>query len=127
MDKLDKLITAMQQHEGWHALGNPHFPLGTVSYRHHNPLNLRTAPTMLWQVDGYAVFASDAEGWNAARADITAKATGHTSTGLTGASTIEQFINVWAPASDNNNTQAYVQAVLTATGFAYNMTLAELL
>lgn len=82
---------------------------------------------MLWQVNGYAVFATDGEGWAAARADIIAKATGQTKTGLGPTSTIEQFITVWAPPSDNNNTQAYIQAVLTATGFAYNMELKDLL
>jgi len=127
MDKIDKLIAAMQTHEGWHAVGNPHFPQGTRSYRQHNPLNLRTSPSMLWQFEGYAVFATDAEGWLAAREDIIAKATGNTSTGLTGESTLEQFINVWAPPGDNNDTQAYVQAVLTATGFAYTMKLKDLL
>lgn len=125
--KIERLILAMAEHEGWKPVGDPKYPNGTRSYRNHNPGNLRNSPFADRIVDGYAVFGSDAMGWFAFQWDITQKAKGNTSTGLGPNSTLRDLIRVWAPASDNNNTNAYLADVVAMTGFNPTLTLKELL
>lgn len=103
---------AMSSFEGWNPMkgSTPLSRTPTLSYRNHNPGNLRRSPFQAGQRDGFAVFHNDVLGFFALCWDINAKATGNTSTGLTGESTIEEFIHVWAPPSENN-TGTYVEFV----------------
>lgn len=127
MLKLERLVLAMAEEEGWQPINDATGFAGSASYRRHNPLNLRKSPFQIGTQKNYSVFESDADGWAAARWDIRQKAIGNTSSGLTGESTIRDLIRVWAPESDDNNPEGYLQHVLQRTGFNASMQLKELL
>lgn len=125
--KLERLMFAMAEHEGWLPPGKTSTPGGSASYRRHNPGNLRSSPFQVGTEKGFSVFNSDADGWAAFKWDLMMKIMGNTSTGLNGQSTLADLIRTWAPPADGNNTQAYLQSVLTKTGFSASMKIAELL
>lgn len=127
MLKLDHLILAMADEEGWNAIDAATGYEGSASYRRHNPLNLRASRMAIGAESGFCVFRSDMDGFAAAKWDIMSKAQGQTSTGLTGESTLADLIKVWAPASDDNDPVGYLQHVLQRTGFPATMRLKELL
>lgn len=127
MLKLERLTLAMAEMEGWTPSTASPLPGGSRSYRNHNPLNLRQSPFAIGTLDGFAVFATDADGFAAARWDIRQKARGNTSTGLNGDSTLRALIKVWAPAEDGNDPASYLQHVCHMTGFREDMQLKELL
>jgi hypothetical protein len=124
--KIERLIAAITEHEGWHPLGSPENTAGSRSYRHHNPGNLRKSPFEYLNLEGYSVFKNDEIGRLALHFDILKKAAGQTSTGLGPTSTLRDLIYTYAPPSDNNNTEAYIQAVVNHSGLSENLTLAEL-
>jgi hypothetical protein len=125
--KIDRLILAMAEHEGWRAPGDEGFPSGSRSFRNHNPLNLRSSPFEHNKQDGFSVFRNDAIGFLAAQYDIMQKAKGNTVTKLGPASTLRDLIFTWAPKSDGNNPEAYLQSVIQMTGFKESMTLKEII
>lgn len=125
--KIDRLLVAMAEHEGWGAVGDPQFPNGSRSFRYHNPGNLRASPFAVRIVENYAVFKNDTIGWLAFQWDILQKAKGNTSTGLGPNSTLRELIFKWAPPSDSNNSEAYLQNILSMTGFKEDMKLSEFL
>ena len=102
MTTLEALADAFMHHEGW-------FP-GSRSNRNRNPGNLRP-----WKdgqpkdAGGYRVFPSLVDGYQALLDDLEAKI--HGSHGLTPTSTLLDLLNVYAPAGDNNNPNAYAVAV----------------
>jgi len=127
MFNLERLTYAMATHEGWSLVGTPGNPTGSKSYRNHNPGNLRSSPLAVGQADGFAVFRTDDDGFAALRLDIMQKATGHTTTGLNGSSTLAQLIAIWAPAADGNAPAAYLAHICQLTGFSPQMQLKDLL
>ena len=124
--KIQALMLAIAEHEGWEPPAPGKLPNGSRAYRHHNPGNLRRSPYAHSIVDNFAVFSSDFVGFMALHWDIMQKARGQTVTGLTGQSTIRDLIYVWAPPSDNNDTEAYVQSVVQRMGVTSTTTLAEI-
>ena len=118
---------AISMHEGWIPTGAPGHPTGSQAYLHHNPGNLRSSIFQSGSHNGFAVFKSDIQGWMALEFDIMQKVRGKTVTGLNGESTNEQFINVWAPKADGNDTASYLNSVCATTGFDPSMKLKELL
>jgi hypothetical protein len=124
--KVDRLLEAMAEHEGWYPAGTPGYPNGSMSYRNHNPGNLRSSIYQVGTVNNFAVFKNDWIGWIAFQHDIMQKARGNTSTGLGPKSTISDLIYKWAPPSDNNNTEAYIKSVEAKSGLSRTMTLGEL-
>lgn len=124
--KVDGLMRAIAQHEGWLTPGEQGHENGSVAYRNHNPGNLRKSPFAAGERNGFAFFRNDFVGWNALQWDLMQKARGNTSTGLTGSSTLRQLITVFAPPSDNNDTEAYIAAVVKETGLPETTTLAEI-
>lgn len=124
--KLEQLALAISAHEGWITPGTPGFPDGSRSYRNNNPGNLRSSPFQVAVVGGFSMFKTDFDGWYALLYDLKCKATGKTSTGLNGNSTIKDLIYKWAPALDGNRPDKYVQAVCANTGFSPQMKLNEL-
>lgn len=124
--KVDALMQAIAEHEGWLVPGENNSPNGSTAYRNHNPGNLRKSPFAAGERDGFAFFRNDFVGWNALQWDLMQKARGNTSTGLTGSSTIRQLITAWAPPSDNNDTEAYIAAVMKKTGLPETTTLAQI-
>ena len=107
MRPLEALADAISQFEGWHK--------DSRSWRNRNPGNLR--PVNGQQVqdkEGYRIFSTMAEGWGALLDDLFAKFSG--SHGLTESSTLLDLLNVYAPAGDSNNPNAYTLFVCGWTG-----------
>lgn len=127
MLKLERLMYAMAETEGWAPPGKSKAVGGSASFRRNNPGNLRASPFAVGSENGFAVFNTDQDGFAALKWDLIQKSAGNTSTGLSGKSTLEDLIHVWAPASDGNDPAGYLQSVLTKTGFPATMRLAELL
>jgi hypothetical protein len=124
--KIERLMLAIAEHEGWDPPGPKTPPGGSRSYRNHNPGNLRTSPFSYATVDGFAAFRSDFVGFMALHWDLMQKARGNTVTGLNGQSTVRDLIYTWAPPSDNNDTESYLHAVIKKTGFQEITTLTEI-
>ncbi len=127
MLKLQRLVLAMADREGWDPINPAANFAGSASYRRHNPLNLRASPFAYAIENNYCVFKTDADGFAAAEWDIRQKAVGNTRTGLNGDSTLRDLITIWAPKDDHNDPKSYLKFVLTATGFVDTMLLSELL
>ena len=78
----------------------------SISWRNHNPGNLRawgTAPV----VNGYAQFTDAPTGFLALYNDVLANS---------GKVTLTQFLNKYAPAADSNQPSAYIAAVTEFAG-----------
>lgn len=123
--KIEALMFAIAEHEGWFPPGKDTPPGGSLAYRNHNPGNLRASPFAHSIKDGYAVFRNDFIGFMALHWDLMQKAKGNTITNLNGNSTIRDLIYTYAPPSDGNDSEAYLQNVLKKTGFKETTTLAE--
>lgn len=124
--KIERLMLAMARHEGWHDPSNPKHPQGSLAYRNHNPGNLRASPFSAGTRGGYAYFRNDFIGFMALHWDLMQKSKGNTSTKLGPNSTLRELIFTWAPPSDSNNSEAYLQAVLKETGFKESISLKEI-
>lgn len=124
--KIEALMLAIAEHEGWHPPADNDTSGGSRAYRNHNPGNLRKSPFAHSIVDNFAVFNSDFVGFMALHWDLMQKAHGNTVTGLNGQSSIKDLIYVWAPPSDNNDTEAYLASVVKKTGLPATTTLAQL-
>jgi len=115
--KLVNLCNAMAEAEGWKANGEfdkqAKFP--SVSYRNHNPGNLRSSPFALGVRDGFAYFLNYQVGMFAMQYDIMKKCKGETQTTLTGDSTIYDLIAIYTSALDIE-LQTYLNLVCTRTG-----------
>lgn len=123
--KIDGLLQAIAEHEGWSPPDEKTNYKGSRSYRNHNPGNLRSSPFQSSSYDNFAVFSSDFVGMFALYWDIFQKSRGQTSTGLNGQSTLKDLIYVWAPPSDNNDTEAYIRRVEQLSGLPASTTLSE--
>jgi hypothetical protein len=125
--KLYQVAIAIQEHEGFYPRRGATRP-GSKAWRNNNPGNLRkSALVTSTEVDGFAVFESYYEGLLALLLDLQAKAVGRTTTGLGPLSTLRALITVWAPPTDNNDTEAYIRAVALRVNAAPEATLASLL
>ena len=127
MVKIERLAWGIMECEGWLNPFETKTPGGSRSYRNHNPGNLRGSPFAAGISDGYAVFNTDFDGMNALQWDLRQTARGNSSTGLNGESTLADLVRVWAPASDNNKPESYLQTLCKFTGFSPSMRLKELL
>jgi hypothetical protein len=127
MLKLERLAWGIAEIEGWHSPLETNTPGGSRSYRNHNPGNLRRSPFAVGIVDNFAVFRTDFDGFAALMWDIRQKARGNTQTSLTGESTIEDLVQVWAPTSDGNDPEAYITQLSTKTGISRSTKLKDLL
>lgn len=124
--KIEALMRAITKHEGWIAPSEANGMRGSRSYRHHNPGNLRSSPFMLFAHEGFAVFANDFVGYMALHWDLMQKARGQTVTGLNANSTIADLMRVYAPPSDNNDTEAYILFIEKESGLSRSTTLGEI-
>ena len=125
MTKLDRLIMAIASFEGWIPAGQAPNEIGSLSWRNHNPGNLRKSPFEIANKEGFSIFSTDQEGMFALKWDISQKAKGKTVTKLTGESTLRDLIFVYAPPVEGNEPEKYLEAVLTMTGFSETMKLRE--
>jgi len=127
MFNVEKLALAIAEREGWNPLSCAPNLNGSLTYRQHNPGALRSSPFQVGTLNGFSIFRTDFDGWNALVWDLTQKAKGNTVTGLTGESSLRDLIFKWAPASDGNAPELYTAFVCQKTGFAPTMKLKELL
>lgn len=117
----------MAYHEGWiNSLKKPD-TAGSLSYRNHNPGNLRFSTFQVGTKDGFAVFNSDMDGIMALKYDIIKKAKGETVTGLTGNSTLSDLIYKYAPPADHNDTANYLAEIILMSGLSATTKLSEFL
>lgn len=124
--KIDRLMLAMRDFEGWQPpTENPPFA-GSKSYRNHNPLNLTSSPFQSGMKDGMAVFKDDTIGFLAAQWDIMQKAKGETITGLNGNSTIADLIAIWSRGESAEVLKNYVNTVVKNSGLPPTTKLSEL-
>jgi hypothetical protein len=124
--KIERLMLAMAEHEGWEPLTATEAGYGSRAYRHHNPGNLRASPFASAVVDNFAVFRNDMVGWMAFHWDLMQKARGQTRTKLGPNSTLRELIFTWAPPSDSNDSEAYLQSVVKKSGLSEDTTLGEI-
>ena len=109
MNALEALGDAIMNFEGWHR--------DSRSSRNRNPGNLRPLhSTDSKDSDNYRIFISLAEGFQALLTDLAAKFSG--SHGLTPDSTLLDLLNVYAPAGDANNPNAYTAFICAWTSHA---------
>ncbi len=125
--QLERLCQAIAEQEGWLSSIDEPRTKGSRSWRNHNPGNLRRSPFSIGVEDGFCVFKTDQDGMSALSWDIRQKATGNTTTGLTGSSTLADLINIWAPKSDGNNTDIYLQSVVKNSGIDKNTLLRDII
>lgn len=88
--------------------------MSTRAIRDKNPGNIRPSNKYTWngQVgveEGYCVFVDMEHGIRAMTKDIISKIN-------RGLNTIEKYIPVYAPNSDNNNTEGYIKRVADRSG-----------
>lgn len=124
--KIERLMLAIAGHEDWSVPGQNTAPGGSRAFRNHNPGNLRASPFAAATVEGFAVFRSDFVGWMALHWDLMQKAHGNTRTKLGPESTVRELIFTYAPPSDGNDSEKYLQDVLEKTGFQESTTLGEI-
>ena len=91
--KIVNLANAIAEYEGWEPEKHANAKAGgpTVSYRNHNPGNLRSSIFALGTRDEFAFFFNDATGMFALQFDLMKKAQGKTVTDLNGESNIGQL------------------------------------
>jgi hypothetical protein len=112
-------------------------PAGTLAATNNNPGNLRfTGQDGATQgTGGFAKFSSPEAGYQALINDLTSKMTGQsgltipdgTNAGqtLSGSSTIEDLIRVYAPSSDNNDPTSYAQKIADTLGLTSDTQLSN--
>lgn len=112
MGLTESIAQALATFEGY-------FTSGTLADRNNNPGNLRAGVGQIGtDANGYAVFASAEDGWNALYSQINLDI----SRGLN----LQQFIYKYAPPSDNNPTSNYLNFVASKTGLPTDVPLSDL-
>ncbi|KKN06078.1 hypothetical protein LCGC14_1080870 [marine sediment metagenome] len=125
---LTNLSQAIAEFEGWQPKEQgERMPVSpSVSYRNHNPGNLRLSPFALGVRDGHAYFLNDDIGFYSLMWDIWMKAQGRTATRLDGNATIEDLITVWAEAPGKTRAN-YIAHVEKRTGMSKNTKLKDII
>src|SRR5208282_1017284 len=119
MTGIEALMDAIMHQEGW-------FP-GSVSNRNRNPGNLRGSSVIhTTDVNGYCRFETLFDGLAALKLDLTAKITGKGGHKLGPNSALDDFFNVYAPASDHNQPSVYAGAVANWCTIALARTVTHL-
>lgn len=115
LSPIEAIADAIMNHEGWFA--------GSRSNRNRNPGNLRDSHLKSgMDPGGYATFETLAMGYTALVLDLEGKFSGHTSTGLGPDSTIQELMDVYAPALDHNNPAVYAEKLCDWVSVALNRT-----
>ena len=92
-----------------------------LNLRNNNPGNLRPNPNFTWngqigENKGFVVFTDILYGIRASFINLRTYFNN-------GYNTVNKIVSRWAPSSDNNDTQAYINFVSRQTGYAPNETL----
>lgn len=125
--KIIKLANAIAEYEGWEPEHHPAAKDGgpTISYRNHNPGNLRYSIFQLGTRGGFSVFYNDATGFFAMCFDIMYKAQGKSRYIDAQSATIRDLIGVWSNTKDKA-LDRYTNFVSERTGFSPDMSIMEL-
>ena len=115
--KLKSLCQAMILSEGWHADTSSTSKGGgpSVSYRNHNPGNLRSSVFALGVRDKFAFFIDDDTGFFAMVWDVWCKCTNRTSTDLKPESSLYDLLRVYCCAT-GEELENYVKGIEEKTG-----------
>jgi hypothetical protein len=112
MALIDTLASAIAQMEGYNVLGS-------VAQRNNNPGNLRASPYATGtDSKGYAIFPDAATGQEALMYQLSL----YSGRGMD----LQQMINVYAPASDNNNPSNYLNFITGQLGVGPSTSLSAL-
>ncbi len=113
--------------EGWKPayIAGANADTATVSYKNHNPGNLRKSIFALGERGGFAYFYNDATGFFALQYDLMMKCLGKTSTPLTPDSTLGELLHVWTAAS-GDELENYTQLVEARTGISRGVKIGSL-
>lgn len=126
--KIENLARAIVEFEGW--LPGRYTPrvseAASVSYRNHNPGNLRTSPFSLGERDEFAYFLNDDVGFFALMWDLWKKAKGETSTVLNGEASLALLIEVYSNET-GEILENYIRFAIQKTGMTRDTKLKELL
>ena len=125
-NKGEMVVEAIIKYEGWRPANEATKDGGSRSFRNNNPGNLRSSPFELHQVDGFSRFTSVEVGRKALVWDLKKKSLGQTVTDLNGESTLSDLIRVYAPVTDGNDTDKYIEFVLKETGLRPDVKLSEI-
>lgn len=110
---LQDMMQAINRMEG----GKP----GNVNVRNNNPGNLRAGPGQVGENGGFAVFASQDDGYSALQAWITSHVAAHPDW------TFFDLFNVYAPSADSNQPSAYAEFVASQIGVDPSQTVSSAL
>jgi hypothetical protein len=111
------LADAIKDFEGYYA--------GSVSERNNNPGNLRYSPFQTGKRDGFSYFETYERGYYALIYQIELAVTDRSAV-YHSDMTIQEFFNVYAPASDDNQPSIYADTVAQQIGVSVNTKLSEL-
>lgn len=100
---LNDIAQAIYQFEGG-------FKADSLNVRNNNPGNLRSAPGQTGTSGGYATFSNFSDGWGALQGWITSNAQAHPDWDF------YDLFAKYAPASDNNDPDAYAEYVANYAG-----------
>lgn len=98
---------AVKEFEGWYE--------GSRAWRNRNPGNLRFSPFQARNEDGYAVFDTYEDGWNALLHQLRISVNGK-SAFYHPEMTLLEWAQVYAPSGDNNHPQTYARFVAKKLG-----------
>lgn len=118
---LEKMAEAIKKYEGWYV--------GSRSYRNNNPGNLKynsQKGAIGADTNGFAVFGTYQDGWNALINQIDLAFSGKSKLYYPEMTLIE-FFNVYAPKSDNNDPNAYALFVAQKLGVSPQTKLKDLI
>ncbi len=126
--KIENLARAIVEFEGWFPPLRTISPPGkaSVSYRNHNPGNLKKSPFALGERDEFAFFLNDDVGFSALMWDLWKKAKGETSTALNGEASLALLIEVYSNET-GEILENYIRTVTQMTGMTRDTKLKELL
>ncbi len=125
--KIIKLASAIQEYEGWAPQNHPAAKDGgpTISYRNHNPGNLRFSIFQLGVRNGFSVFYSDDIGFFAMCFDLMYKAQNKSRYINAETATLRELIRIWSNTKDKA-LENYVNFVSKRTGFSEDLKIKEL-
>lgn len=119
--KIGFWANAIKEMEGWFE--------GSRSFRNNNPGNLKYAGqrnTIGLDNNGFAIFATYEDGWNALVHQLTIAADGRSAV-YNPEMTLLEFFKVYAPASDNNHPENYAKFVADKIGVKVGTKIKDLL
>ncbi len=130
-EKLEKMAYAIREFEGWaypggkDRTGKVH-PQGSLSYRNHNPGNVRWSKYQEGKRGGYSYFKDYETGWKALLFQIEIAYNGKSQV-YKPTDTLLTFFEKYAPSEDHNHPEEYAKFVAKALGVGLDVPLSVIL